>query len=209
MHQHAIATHRVVLFASIIVLFCKAAAASVSAAKTPSQISSTVILFNMKEIDTSSTGDGDFTSQCISTLYKAADASGSNTVNFVNTQYWSYNISDKNYVQFYCYKEHYERETCIEFDAAAVGRFKRGMQNCFRKAVEMGMDISLTPHLDDAFGLGAWRNALIMDPTAKHAGNNTEQGGFSYYDIMLRPLAQALNAVISNSTKVFFAMQVS
>lgn len=207
MHPHANAPFVGVLIASL-VLLCTAAAAPGSAAKRASQISSTVILFNMNEIDTASTGDGDFTSQCISTLYKAAE-SGSNTVNFVNTQYWSYNISDKNHVQFYCYKEHYERDTCIEFDAAAIVRFKRGMRNCFRKAVEMGMDISLTPHLDDAFGLGAWRNALIMDPTAKHAGNNTEQGGFSYYDIMLKPLAQALNAVISNSTKVYFAMQVS
>jgi hypothetical protein len=42
---------------------------------------------------------------------------------------------------------------------------------------------------------GGWRNALVFDPLAKY-------DGFSYYDVMLRPVAQALNAVITPDTQV-------
>ena len=43
--------------------------------------------------------------------------------------------------------------------------------------------------------MGGWRNALVFDPLAKY-------GDFSYYDIMLKPLASALNAVVGPETKV-------
>jgi hypothetical protein len=63
-----------------------------------------------------------------------------------------------------------------------------------------GLDIAVTPHLDDGLEYGGWRNALNFDPLVKHAG-------FSYYDVMLRPIAAALNAVISPDTQVWFALQ--
>lgn len=142
----------------------------------------------------------------------------------------------------------------------AIDRFRFGLQWCLAKAVDMGLDIAITPHLDDGLergelsiypvchqhmscrcradfaelpqerllystvcqplasdllhdriGLaalpmsllccvlkppaGGWRNALVFDPLAKY-------GGFSYYEIMLRPIAQALNAVITPNTQV-------
>jgi hypothetical protein len=63
-----------------------------------------------------------------------------------------------------------------------------------------GFDLAITPHLDDGLELGGWRNALVFDPLAKY-------GGYSYYEIMLKPIASALSAVITAQTQVWFAMQ--
>lgn len=45
---------------------------------------------------------------------------------------------------------------------------------------------------------GGWRNALVFDPLVKY-------DGFSYYEVMLRPIAQALNAVITPDTQVSYS----
>jgi hypothetical protein len=39
-----------------------------------------------------------------------------------------------------------------------------------------GLDIAITPHLDDGLEYGGWRNALWFDPLQKY-------GGFSYYEV--------------------------
>lgn len=70
----------------------------------------------------------------------------------------------------------------------------------FLHAHLQGLDIAITPHLDDGLEYGGWRNALVFDPLAKYSG-------FSYYEVMLKPIAQALNAVIDPTTQVWFAMQ--
>ena len=176
-------------------------------------------------------------------LAAAAKDSGAAAINFVPTHYFIQ--AQANSVGHYCYMERWApaNETpCVDFTSGAVSRFRAGMESCFRKAVEMGLDISVTPHLDDGLMAGAWRNSLVMDPLAKHqnasalafvCGNSTnssllaQQGGgvnctwpaasqqaapeaqaLSYYDSMLRPLAQALSAAITNPTKDYFAMQV-
>jgi hypothetical protein len=46
--------------------------------------------------------------------------------------------------EFLCYKENYEAP-CRQFDAQAIARFSSGMQACFLKAVQMGLDISVSP----------------------------------------------------------------
>lgn len=48
---------------------------------------------------------------------------------------------------------------------------------------------------------GGWRNGLLFDPAKKY-------GNFSYQEIMLNPLADALAQVATSSTKIYFAMQV-
>jgi hypothetical protein len=44
--------------------------------------------------------------------------------------------------------------------------------------VLQGLDIAITPHLDDGLEYGGWRNALVFDPLAKY-------GGFSYFEVGL------------------------
>ena len=81
-------------------------------------------------------------------------------------------------------------EGCPKVNKLAIDRFRFGLQWCLAKAVELDLDISITPHLDDGLEMGGWRNALVFDPLAKYAG-------YSYYDVVLRPIASALNAVIT------------
>jgi hypothetical protein len=87
-------------------------------------------------------------------------------------------------------------------------------------------------HIDDGYGLGAWRNALAFDPLRAYGGPNATQlcnssalapaevvnctwgaapagEPLSYYDIMLSPLAKALSAAISPNTTVYLSMQAS
>lgn len=41
------------------------------------------------------------------------------------------------------------------------------MTLCFKRAVELGMDISIVPHLDDGGKSAAWRNGLVFSPIQK------------------------------------------
>ncbi len=65
---------------------------------------------------------------------------------------------------------------CPWINKLAIDRFRFGLQWCLAKAVEMGLDIAITPHLDDGLEYGGWRNALWFNPLQKY-------GGFSYYDV--------------------------
>jgi hypothetical protein len=47
---------------------------------------------------------------------------------------------------------------------------------------------------------GGWRNGLLFDPLKKY-------GNFSYTEIMLNPLADAMAAAATSGTNIYFAMQ--
>ncbi|KAK9785590.1 hypothetical protein WJX73_003263 [Symbiochloris irregularis] len=91
-------------------------------------------------------------------------------------------------------------DTCNPVSASDIATFQAGMQACFQAAVNQGLSIAITPHLDDGLGLGGWRNGLRFDPLEKY-------GDYSYVDFMLYPLADALNAVLQEDTEVDFGMQ--
>lgn len=55
-----------------------------------------------------------------------------------------------------------------------------------QRALDYGLHISVTPHLDDGMNLGAWRNDLDLDPYKKYSG-------YSYNDVFLYPLAGLTN----------------
>ena len=53
------------------------------------------------------------------------------------------------------------------------------MDDCcciMHRVLLQGLDIAITPHLDDGLEYGGWRNALWFDPLQKYAG-------LSYYDV--------------------------
>jgi hypothetical protein len=56
----------------------------------------------------------------------------------------------------------------------------------------------ILPHIDDPNGL--WRNGVSFDPYKKY-------GGFSYYDVALRPTTSALRAVLKAHMTVQFNVQ--
>jgi hypothetical protein len=63
------------------------------------------------------------------------------------------------------------------------------MTLCFKEALLHGYTIYVRPHLDDGTGQGAWRNGLLFKPKEVYEG-------FSYYDIMLAPIADALREAV-------------
>ncbi|KAF8073017.1 rpsQ [Scenedesmus sp. PABB004] len=137
------------------------------------------------------TATDDWGSKCIDMVNRAVEIK-SKAVNFMVTQYWL-DANHDGVVDAYCHKVRWG-EGCPRFNKLAIDRFRFGLQWCLAKAVDLGLDIAITPHLDDGLEQGGWRNALNFDPLASYAG-------FTYYDIMLRPIAQALNAVITPTTQ--------
>lgn len=70
------------------------------------------------------------------------------------THYWV----DSNFdgvVDNYCHKVRWG-EGCPPINKLAIDRFRFGLQWCLAKAVEMGLDIAITPHLDDGLEMGEW-----------------------------------------------------
>ena len=79
----------------------------------------------------------------------------------------------------------------------ALGLWKYGLQRCLRAAVEAGFTgLQVLNHVDSDDG-AAWRNFLDFDPLAKYSG-------WSYEDVVVRPAAEALRAVVRPATKVWF-----
>lgn len=63
-------------------------------------------------------------------------------------------------------------------------------------------EVLIAPHLDDGTKTGHWRNMLLMDPEKK------DKYGFSYVDIMIKPILSAVKAVYNTPGKRFlFGMQ--
>eukprot|EP01025_Chloroclados_australasicus_P021362 TRINITY_DN2248_c0_g1_i2.p1 TRINITY_DN2248_c0_g1~~TRINITY_DN2248_c0_g1_i2.p1 ORF type:complete len:458 (+),score=41.31 TRINITY_DN2248_c0_g1_i2:706-2079(+) len=152
-------------------------------------------------------GDWDYWPQsngrprCYDMLDKVAGYSVSR-VQFVPTQFWvgydGPSFVDRKVVDFYCHKV--SGGNCVAFDQQAINNFRENMKLCFQYAINKGLDITLSPHLDDGLELGGWRNTIRFDPMTKY-------GGFSYADIMIYPLADALAATANANTKVWFGMQ--
>jgi hypothetical protein len=66
---------------------------------------------------------------------------------------------------------------------------------CLKYAVDMGFDIAFTPHLDDGLNNGQWRNAMKINPVERY-------GGMSYFEVVLKPLADAMAAALRPNTYV-------
>jgi hypothetical protein len=49
--------------------------------------------------------------------------------------------------------------------------------------------------------MGGWRNTLAFDPLEAF-------GGFSFYDIMLAPIVDALDAALLDTSKAWLSLQV-
>ncbi|WIA33971.1 hypothetical protein OEZ86_007066 [Tetradesmus obliquus] len=130
-------------------------------------------------------------SRCLDMVWRAAEA-GSDRLNFVPTHHWLGNGgSASSGIAGYCYMEHTDPadsssgSTCRPWSEPVITEYRSAMTLCFTEAMRQGMTLYVRPHLDDGTANGAWRNGLLLQPEAKHSG-------YSYYDIMLAPIADAL-----------------
>ena len=157
----------------------------------------------MTELDSSVivVGNGDWLSdRCVKMVDNAAQYQQSRIM-FVPTLFWVQTGDGP--VDYYCYERQYDNDgnvSCPAADADKIIAFQNAMQRCFKRAIDAKFSIALTPHLDDGTGQGRWRNILNFDPIEK-------QRGFSYADVAIFPLTDALNAVATPDTKIYFSMQ--
>jgi hypothetical protein len=143
-----------------------------------------------------------------------AKKAGSTQLNFVPTHHWlpprGSGASAAGGVGSFCLMTGSNGSpTCVPWTQELINQFRDGMSLCFAEALRQGITIYVRPHLDDGTGAGSWRNGLLFKPAEKY-------GGFSYDDIMLAPLADALNTaykqaaaeqVLPPNPVVYFGLQ--
>lgn len=97
----------------------------------------------------------------------------------------------------------------IPADDNTIQTFQSGLQGCFQAAVDAGFTlIHITPHIDPlehtTDGKGLWRNVVKFDPSAKYGPD--AGSAFDYEQVMLMPVAEALNNVVNDRITVELAM---
>ena len=146
-------------------------------------------------------GDSDILSdRCVQMVDRATKFKQSKLM-FVPTLFWVQ--TGEGPVDYYCYDRTYDNNGHVQCPAAtsdAIERFRWAMQRCFQRAIDSNLSIALSPHVDDGRGEGRWRNLLAFDPLEK-------RNGYSYADVVLYPLAEAIRAVAKAETKIYFGMQ--
>lgn len=107
----------------------------------------------------------------------------------------------------YYYKD--QNGNMLAADPVSIQTFKNGVQTCFQAAVDAGFTtIHVTPHIDvqeySTGGRGLWRNVVKFDPLAKYGPD--QSNSFTYEDVLLQPVADALNYVVTKEVAVDFAL---
>lgn len=146
-------------------------------------------------------GDYDISSdRCVEMVSRAA-AFPQSKIMFVPTLFWVQTGDGP--LEHYCFNRYQDQSgkfQCAAADSGQIAAYQASMQRCFKKAVDAGLSIAVTPHLDDGRGEGRWRNILVFDPLEK-------KQGYSYAEAILYPLVDALMAVATDKTQIFFGMQ--
>eukprot|EP00878_Enallax_costatus_P019257 GHUV01020312.1.p1 GENE.GHUV01020312.1~~GHUV01020312.1.p1 ORF type:complete len:402 (+),score=61.33 GHUV01020312.1:254-1459(+) len=164
--------------------------------RSGTEISPTISLFRLSELTEIEWLDGVPGTRCEHMVNHAATY-GSTKINFMTTHFFIDTEGD-HIPNSYCYKG---TNDCLPFTQDVIANWTSSFTKCLQHAVAKGFTgIAVTPHLDGWGQFTPWRNSLRVNPLAKYSG-------FSYTDIMLVPLAHALNAVMTEDMTVWFALQ--
>ncbi|KAI8465372.1 MAG: hypothetical protein J3K34DRAFT_525428 [Monoraphidium minutum] len=179
----------------------------------PVLFSSSVILFNVKDMSYIWRQDARVSSWCAQ-IGNNAHKQGSDQISVVLTQNWMPVIStyecpkpndcrpkyDHYTIKHYCYRDVTGSE-CKPFTWDVAADFQQKLTSCLGTLVEQGFkQIMITPHLDNAIDNNQWRNWLRMNPTEKI-------DGFSFWDIQLSPIANAVNANLQRGVTFLVNLQ--
>jgi hypothetical protein len=85
------------------------------------------------------------------------------------------------------------------FDEPLRRQFRESLRAAFARAVALGLDVAVLPHLDAAGPQFGWRNRFDMDPSAVC-------GGYSYQQIMIDTIVDALEGAVGETTGVDLAL---
>jgi hypothetical protein len=192
--------HRLALLGcASVVLLCHVAAgatnASAPVARKPQEFSPTISLFFLEDVIPFASNPE--SSVCIEQV-KRASAFKAKRLNYVITWYF---VDDDNDAipEKYCYRIR-QNAQCIPFTPDVLPTWEIGLQACIKYAVNLGFDIFYTPHVDDGGSGGAWRNAIKVDPYARHAG-------LTYEEMLLDPLTRIFNKVARPGLKIWYSLQ--
>jgi hypothetical protein len=153
-------------------------------------------------------------SRCLDQLWRASKRANASDVNFVLTHHWvprSPSTTPRNQpLSQYCLMHGTDgNPKCYAWTQKLIDELRDSLKTCFSEAMRMGLTVHVRPHLDDASPQRSWRDALAFDPAAPY-------GGFSYVDIMLNPVADALGLALKATSndnnrnkkqKVYFSLQ--
>ena len=84
-------------------------------------------------------------------------------------------------------------------DDAMRDELKEKLRRVFERMVEHDMGITILPHIDAGGRVQQWRNWVVFDPTEKYAG-------YSYDELMLGTIADALAETVTPKTRVELAL---
>jgi hypothetical protein len=133
--------------------------------------------------------------RCPSQVQKAAQfgnkrISFTPSIHFIADQKWN--------LQSYCMLR--STLTCEPITPQVLETFQNYMKACFEATVANNMGITIIPHLDDAIPGGLWRNFLMFDPLVNYEG-------YSYYDVVLKPLLNALSQTVKPNSLILLSLQ--
>ena len=148
------------------------------------------------------------TSECTNMVDRAALETNSR-LNFVTTLFWvdrTHNQGTQNptnSISNFCFQRSYSTDGIVSCKPATqqdVDNFEHGMQACFMRAVQHDMSIEVSPRLQHSTEQTIPSNVLDLNPLLDYED-------FSYMEVMLMPLAHAINNAIDNKTQVWIALQ--
>jgi hypothetical protein len=169
-------------------------------------LNSSVLLFNEWDLD-----------RCEQQVKKAIGL-GNRTINFVPTLGYQFNSSKE--ATIYCLPR--RDGSCHVITNELVELFSSKIKRCVAPLLESSIHVSFVPHLDyaskvqglpkvenrqhekamgeDGVNTAYWRNFLIFDPLKSY-------NGFTYEEIMLRPLFEASKPHLAKGLRVQLALQ--
>ncbi|KAA6422791.1 MAG: hypothetical protein FRX49_07326 [Trebouxia sp. A1-2] len=145
------------------------------------------------------------TSRCTEMVDRAAGQTNSR-LNFAPVLFWvdrtvkTPTPSQTSKISYFCFQRYVQSDgalTCQPATQTDIDAFQAGMQACFARAVQHRMAIHISPQLNDGTGQAAWQNLLNLNPLTRYED-------FSYIEVMLYPLARAVNAFRSLAHKFDF-----
>lgn len=133
------------------------------------------------------------------TMLKEAKSYGGDKINFIPTHFW--NDTDDDLIPNN-YALRHGQGLYLRPTKDLLAQYQKAMTICFKKAVTLGFKwIEVTPHLDDGNPAKAvWRNLIKADPFEAY-------GGFSYVDVLIDPLMNALMDAVPAGVDVYMSIQ--
>lgn len=184
--------------AALMLSACASSARAVGTRKG-TEISTSVIITGLPDMEAGTT-NGMSACEAAAHNSKGFNATKINYVITLNA------IGEENAIHRYYYKDRWGKQ--VPADQASIARFKSGLERCFRAGVNSGFTtLHIVPHVDPTdfkTGRGLWRNIVKFSPLTKYGPDAST--AFSYEDVLLKPVAEAVNNVVGADTAVEFTL---